>query len=51
MPFKDPERKKEHNRIYFAQWYKNNKEKVLKSNRDYKKNKRKEWSVYKSSLA
>ena len=37
MPFKDPERKKEHNRIYFAQWYKNNKEKVLKSNSDYKK--------------
>ena len=51
MPFKDPERKKEHNRIYFAQWYKKNKEKVLKSNRDYKKKKREDWSSFKSSLA
>ena len=51
MPFKDLEKKKEYNKNYFANWYKENKQKVFKANRDYKNKKRKEWSVYKSSLA
>lgn len=51
MPYKDLEKKREHNRRYFSDWYQSNKEKVLKSNREYKKKKRKEWAEFKSSFS
>jgi len=51
MPFKDIERKKEHNKKYGAKWYQRNKARVAKRIQANKKRHREKWQDFKSTLS
>jgi len=51
MPYKDPEIRKIKNAKYSREHYLKNKDKQIAANSEYKKKRRREWQVFKSTLS